>query len=477
MLHESDGFIPLSSRKGRPAHLFQTWFASNMQLTTIVTGALAAAMHISVSSAIIAIILGNLIGAAIMGLHAAQGPRMTSPQMGYSREQFGTRGAAIPIAVFILMYIGFYASTSVIGGQMLVHLFHLPYSLSVLILNFITVMLVYLGFDVISAFQRYAAYLYFAAFAYISFVMISSIRATPVDFSHPTLTGILVMLPVAATWQLSYTPYVSDYSRYLPPETKVSAIWLSAGTGTFISTVWMMLLGAVGASGFPAEQIGNGSFLMQSVPPELRITLYLLFLLGIVSVNVFNLYGGFMASMAVLPSSTQSAPPLKRASILLTFFAVCTIVSLFGSNNFLNNYSSFLNWLLYFLIPWSAINLVDFYVIKNGVTSDPAAPRPADTSAEPSKAADTPASRLWSAEPSKAAIPAKPSIRIGTFVVYSLSVGVEFVVQALQHWNHNLADISHLTWLIGFICGGALYYWMSREIPSRKSRARSAEQD
>lgn len=437
MLHESNGFIPLSHRKGHPASLFQIWFSSNMQLTTIVTGALAAAMHISLYSSMIAIFIGNLVGATIMGLHAAQGPRMMTPQMIYSREQFGTRGAALPIIVFILMYIGFYASTSVIGGQILMHLLHIPYDWAVAVLNAITVALVYLGYEVISMFQRVASYLYFAAFAYLSISLLVSIHRTGFPAGHPSVGAVLAFLPIVATWQLSYTPYVSDYSRYLVPTTKTSTITWFAGSGTFFSTVWMMMLGAVGASGFSAAQISDGSFLIVKASGEMRLFFQILFLLGIISVNVFNLYGGFMAVRAVVPSK-QSTLPTLRISILGGLFGICTLVSLFGNNHFLNNYSTFLNWLLFFLIPWSAINLVDFYLLKNQAHEQ------------------VESNDLFIIQS------VLPGIRSDTYAVFGISVCIEFIIQSLQHTSLILMNISRLTWLIGFICGGSLYYLVQR---------------
>ena len=43
---------------------------------------------------------------------------------------------------------------------------------------------------------------------------------------------------------------------------------------------------------------------------------------------------------------------------------ISTVVALAASSDFLTNYGTFLTVLLYFLVPWSAINLVDFYLVR-----------------------------------------------------------------------------------------------------------------
>jgi NCS1 family nucleobase:cation symporter-1 len=61
--------------------------------------------------------VGNLLGGAVMSLHSAQGPRLGLPQMISSRAQFGVRGAVVPLLLVVVMYVGFFASGSVLAGQ------------------------------------------------------------------------------------------------------------------------------------------------------------------------------------------------------------------------------------------------------------------------------------------------------------------------------------------------------------------------
>ena len=55
-------YIPPEERHGTPRSLFNIWFASNMQVTAAVTGALAVIIGLSLPWALLAIVIGNLVG-------------------------------------------------------------------------------------------------------------------------------------------------------------------------------------------------------------------------------------------------------------------------------------------------------------------------------------------------------------------------------------------------------------------------------
>ena len=74
--------IPLSQRHGKARDLFTVWFGTNIQLLTIATGGLAVtAFHLSFGWALLGLLVGNVVGAIFMALHAAQGPTLGVPQM------------------------------------------------------------------------------------------------------------------------------------------------------------------------------------------------------------------------------------------------------------------------------------------------------------------------------------------------------------------------------------------------------------
>jgi NCS1 family nucleobase:cation symporter-1 len=53
-----------------------------------------------------------------------------------------------------------------------------------------------------------------------------------------------------------------------------------------------------------------------------------------------------------------------RAGYIIAASTVGTVLSIAGRGNFLNNYYNFILFLSYFVVPWTAVNLMDFYVVR-----------------------------------------------------------------------------------------------------------------
>jgi Permease for cytosine/purines, uracil, thiamine, allantoin len=64
--------------------------------------------------ALLAIIVGTMLGALLIALHATQGPKLGVPQTIQSRGQFGFYGAAFLFPCVLLLNVGFIAAQLVI---------------------------------------------------------------------------------------------------------------------------------------------------------------------------------------------------------------------------------------------------------------------------------------------------------------------------------------------------------------------------
>ncbi|MFD0327724.1 purine-cytosine permease family protein [Streptacidiphilus monticola] len=100
-------YVPAAERHGKVWHQGPFWFTGNFVLTTMVTGFLGPTLGLSVGWSVLAVVLGACFGTFFMAFHANQGPRMGLPQMIQSRAQFGLRGAVIPFAAVVFVYVGF----------------------------------------------------------------------------------------------------------------------------------------------------------------------------------------------------------------------------------------------------------------------------------------------------------------------------------------------------------------------------------
>jgi NCS1 family nucleobase:cation symporter-1 len=360
-------YIPASERHGSVRSLFTVWFAANMQITTVVTGALAVIVGLSLPWAILAVVIGNVLGATVMALHSAQGPKLGIPQMIQSRAQFGFYGAVLPLILVLLMYIGFFASSGVLGGQALSAWTGLPLIPSMIIVSLVCTVVAILGYRLIHTMERIISAIAGVGFLFLSIWLFQShdVAAAwkPGDFSFGTF---LLAVAIAATWQITYAPYVADYSRYLPSNTSTASAFWWTYAGSVIGTIWMMSFGSVAAAVAVKAFEGNPvSFVVGLAPGSIQWIFFIIVLLGVFAINTLNLYGAFMSATTTLSAIVKmKVGSATRVWFVVGTAVVGTLVAVLGYGNFVENFENFILFLAYFLIPWTAINLVDFYWIR-----------------------------------------------------------------------------------------------------------------
>ncbi|MBP2477958.1 NCS1 family nucleobase:cation symporter-1 [Crossiella equi] len=360
--------VPESERHGGPRSLFTLWFAANMQVTAAVTGALTLLSGLHPVWGLVAIALGNVLGGVPMALHAAQGPKLGVPQMIQSRAQFGVYGAVLPLVLVIVMYLGFFASGNVLGGQALAQITGLPVDGSIVAYAALSGVFAVIGYRLIHRFGWLASALSVLVFVYLSVRLVTTtdlgtaLAGVTLDFPK-----FLLALSLTASWQLTFGPYVADTSRYLPSATPVRAtFWWTYG-GTVLGAVWAMSFGAlayaVAGSAFKGKEV---AYLVGLGHAGLLVPLLLAIALGKFTVNVLNIYGGYMCAATTLTAFTRRAvlSPAARIAYVAVVAVLGAVLAILGRGEFLKNFVLFLEFLLYFLTPWSAINLVDFYAVR-----------------------------------------------------------------------------------------------------------------
>ena len=361
-------FIPESERYGKPGSLFYIWFGANMNITTIAAGVLPVALGLNLFWSTLAIVLGSLLGAVFMASHSAQGPRLGIPQMIQSRAQFGVIGAVLPLLFVMLIYLGFFVSNTLLAAQALAAVSPLGNASNIWLIGALCFVVALFGYRLIHRLQKLLSILSVLVFAAATALALS----LPVDAGQwlPQgfmLSKFLVAVSIAVTWQLSYAPYVADYSRYLPTATPMARVFWFSYVGTVLGGVWMMVLGAVlgvAVTGF-ADNVGGG---VVGLFGGATVLLFAFIVYGQVSINVFNLYGAFMSTVTVIePFSRLRVTPQVRGVFMLLISLLATGLCTLGQGDFIGYFLNFIFFMSYFLIPWTAINLVDYYCLRKGV--------------------------------------------------------------------------------------------------------------
>ncbi|MBW5424661.1 cytosine permease [Streptomyces sp. BG9H] len=361
--------VPDDERHGTAFSQFTLWLGANLQITAVVTGALAVVFGGDVVWSLVGLVVGNLLGGAVMALHSAQGPRLGLPQMIQSRAQFGVKGAVVPLLLVILMYVGFFASGSVLAGQATARLTHTDDTTGIIVFAVVTAVMAAVGYRVIHALGRVASVICALAFVYLGIRLVERVDVGALlSDAHFDLPVFLLAVSLSASWQLAFGPYVADYSRYLPRTTSGRATFWWTLSGSALGSQWSMTFGVLVAASagdaFLANQVGyvvglGGTGLVASF-------LYFVIALGKLTINVLNTYGGFMSMVTSISGfrGQRVLGPRGRAAYIAVIMLAGTAVALLGKDSFLTSFKDFLLFLLTFFTPWSAINLVDYYLIS-----------------------------------------------------------------------------------------------------------------
>jgi nucleobase:cation symporter-1, NCS1 family len=364
-------YVPLAERHGKVWHLWPVWFSGDAHLATLAVGVLGISLGGNLLWTAVAVVAGCLLGTFFMAFHSTQGPQLGLPQMIQSRPQFGYTGALLVWGVAMIAYVGYNAFNQVLAAQALHQLNGSisPTSPTAIVLFALSaVALAALGYDKIHVAQRGFAYLMIAILTVFSVGALFALKFPAAQWDPTGFHAVpfLAQLFAAASYQLSWSIYVSDYSRYLPRDVGVRESFWWTYLGAFVGGAWMMLVGTVAAAAAPRLDVAAAmEHAADAVIPGLGRVLLVGALLGLVTISALNFYG---ASLTLL-SCADTVKPLrctaaKRLVSLAVAFAASNAIALTSSSNFVNRFEDLLALLLYLFTPWTAINLVDFYLVR-----------------------------------------------------------------------------------------------------------------
>jgi NCS1 nucleoside transporter family len=364
-------YVPLNERHGQLWHLGPLWFMGNAQIATLAVGVVGVSAGANLFWALVAIVVGTLVGTFFMAFHSAQGPQLGLPQMIQSRPQFGYVGALLVWLFAYLQYAGFNVFNTILAGEAGHTTLHIGTKLGIVIATAAAVAVALIGYDFIHRVEQGLTYTFLLIFGVftVGAIVTLGLPHGALDPGNFELTPFLTQFGVTAGYQISWAIYVSDYSRYLPPDVTVRRTFLWTYWGSASGAIWLMGLGALlaTAAGKSFDTVtsifdtGNGIF-----DPFGGIVL-MFAALGLVSVTALNLYGGSLTLISAVDSFRRVRPTLAVRVTTISFTAALSlVVALISSSSFLDNFENFLLLILYLFIPWTAVNLIDYYVVRRG---------------------------------------------------------------------------------------------------------------
>jgi NCS1 family nucleobase:cation symporter-1 len=429
--------IPENKRFGKARSLLPFWFTANSSAFTIVLGAICIELGLSLALSITAIVVGSAIGGVFMAYHSAQGPKLGLLQLIQGRAQFGYFGSLIPNTLIWIIFLGYIVGENVLGGQALASLWHITFAEGLAIIAFATWIVVVAGYRIMHQVNRVVAVLSIILFVLLLVKLLqhsSNVHyvAAPFKFSV-----FLLAVSIFASGQIGWAPYVSDYSRYLPVNTSVKATFWYTYLGSVLSAVLFAILGVLAGIVALGQVNSNSVDYLAGLVPSIKWLIVLVLLTAIVAGNAINLYSPLVTGVALVSKDGGHRPgSWVRASGTAVIMIITSLVAISVSSNFLADLSDFASFLLYIVVPWSAINLVDFYFIRHSRFS---------------------VNDILSVD----GIYGKFNVR--TVVIFAIGIGAEvpFMNSYWPKWEGPVATSfggADISWLVGFVVAGGLYY-------------------
>ena len=198
-------------------------------------------------------------------------------------------------------------------------------------------------------------------------ILFGGVTGTATATGGFSFVAFLVQFSVAASYNITYAPYVSDYSRYLPRDTKPSSIISSVFIGASASPAWLIPLGAwmatyLGASDALAgiNETGNDAVSYLGSVLAIVSTLVLVATMGL------NAYSGMLTVVTAIDSLKSVKPTRQLRVVTITVLAVAWLVMSLLLTNATSALNTTLLIMLYLLAPWTAVNLTDYFFVRRG---------------------------------------------------------------------------------------------------------------
>ncbi len=437
-------YIPLSERRGKIWRQGPFWFLGNFQPFTVAIGLTAPLVGVNMIWATVAAVLGVLFGTIFMAAHAAQGPRLGMPQMIQSRAQFGYVGVIVPLLASTFTFAAFLVVDTVILKVGINSLFGWNMNWTAVGLMVLTVLIAIYGHDWI---HRVFIVLFWASLPFWILTTIGmAIGHAGVDHIVPHLgfnwAGFFVMFTLAASYNITYAPYVSDYTRYLPNTTSQAGLIWSVFLGGSLSPIWLIPMGSwlgiylgVGDSLSGLHNAGN-HFIGGT-----GTALVILSTLALVATMGMGAYSGMLSIVTAIDSFRPVATGARARIITIVLLGAVSLYFGIAISTPSQAVYNALTIMLYILSPWTAINLMDFYFVRK------------------EKFAITDMFRAdgvygrWGKN---------------GLLVYFIGIAVEVPFMYLPNlytsWGATQLQLVDISWVIGLIVSGVLYLALSRNI-------------
>jgi len=358
--------IPADQRYGSPARLFTVWFAPQVNMTGVFTGALAIVLGLGFWLGLLAMVIGTVLGSLVVGYLSTWGPRTGTGQLPNSRMAFGG-GVVLPAVLQWLGTIAWDALVGLFGGQALSLLLGVPFWLAVLIVLGVQAVAGFFGYEVIHRMQAVLTVVLFTTFVVFAVKLIAGQQiVTPASVAGADLAGAFVFeVTIAFSLAVSWASYAADFSRYLPASSSPVRVFGFSFAGITLAYLFVQGIGIAGAD-LLADQTAEGVRTVMG-GGVLGVIALLAIALASVGSSAMNDYSG---SLALQTIGVRVRRPVS--AVVVTVLAFSLIMWLHASDT-ASRFTDVLLLVGYWIPAFVAIVVIDWLIrIKGRRSINPA---------------------------------------------------------------------------------------------------------
>jgi NCS1 family nucleobase:cation symporter-1 len=360
--------IPAADRRGVTRELGLLWAGAFVNYASLFTASLLTTYYgLGVWDGLLAVALGTVAAAAILGLLSNTGPGTGLPQIVYTRRIFGLQGSYIGAALTLFLAIGWFAVDCVIAAQAGAQLFGggnrlITFAL-VLVVAAISVVVAVYGHQTIKVLESYGAIAFAAVLAVLFLFLAPQFHwsqgpsTSGPDYPGAFVLGFMTCFALVASWY----PFASDYSRYLPASSSRRSVSLWPAVGI---TLPMLLLGLFGLllptidAQLAAEQ-GLLAVISAHAPEWMAAPFFVFVVLGMIWANYLDVYTAGLVSLAMGIRLRRWQAALACGVLGTSLAAYAVLVS-----DFHIAYEDFLILTYLWAPAWAAVVLLSFFFFE-----------------------------------------------------------------------------------------------------------------
>lgn len=369
---DSIDWIPLDKRRGNAWSVTPFFFVANWSFFTIALGFTGPSMGLSLGWTIVAGVAGMLFGTFFMAFHATQGPRMGLPQIIQSRAQFGFYGASIAVLMAVACYLGFGVVYTVLTTGGLHSMFGWPPLAVGIVINIGAALLAVVGHHALHRASRVIFFISLPLFAFFTLLILTGAVPAPATAGVAVdggfaIEAFLAQFAVSAAYNIALAPIVSDYTRYLPPTTRPALLIASVYTGTGLSAIWLLIIGAWLATTFGAtDALSSLAAAGNAAIPGLGIVLAMVSVATLVVCLGSFSYSVALQVMTAADMFGVRGGPRARLWVGVGAVILWAAIAIPFGDDVVGVAGAALSLMLFLLVPWTAVNLTDYFLVRRG---------------------------------------------------------------------------------------------------------------